>query len=378
MTGTLSTADINKMKKNELIDVAKTRPGYDPQRHTTMSKLRAFLLGADVPENKKDVLLNRAKVFPDFVKSRHGRTIKALEDFLKSKEGHGIVEKQAVVAAAEPRMTRKAFSELDYNDLWKLAKKHGYTDTKNRKGDVLRAFLEQRLEFVSDEPVGRLVVPPAAGEKTAPEQLMEWPVPADVLKKHSATIASLKKLLNVYGVNVAIPRTKKEIVDLFAKSRCSPSSFTCSDDEFCDLRNSLCRDLKIIRNENNEFIRFAKGFTFFDENNRRFYGTKDAIQKIRTALLEQPATPPPAPPAPVQKQSQSTPYATPQATPPATPPAQPAQVSVVRSVSEEKDGISPININHLLNQHSEKDMRKAILNILGLYNDIDPNDEIVS
>lgn len=45
---------------------------------------------------------------------------------------------------------------------------------------------------------------------------------------------------------------------------------------------------------------------------------------------------------------------------------------------EDEEGLSPININRLLDQSSEKEIRKAILNCLGLYNDIDPNDEIVS
>jgi hypothetical protein len=119
----------------------------------------------------------------------------------------------------------------------------------------------------------------------------------------------------------------------------------------------------------------------------RFYGTKEVISKIREAFhkkAEQPSVAPSKSPV-IQGGVVETKMSGTQPPPPAvpSPPIAVQQLSVgsiQTSVPDSKDsGISPININSLLEKpSSEIEIRKAILNCLGLYNEIGPNDELLS
>jgi hypothetical protein len=357
---------IKKMDKDALLVVARDKEGFDPKIHKTKAALLVFILGEKTKKNKKDLLLEEAVKFKHFLKSRHGANIAALQAFLNEARGGGVAEEKSA-----KRIGREDLGTMPYHDLLRLAKKDGYAG-KDKKRPALMAFLEPRYDPKNADVPGRLALPsPAAGEKPpkeARDQLLEWPVSEETLKKHSGTVESLKALLAAKGIRVGLPRTKDEIRALFHKSRCSPAEFSCSDTEFCDLRNKLCRDLNILHDKNNEVKKFAKGFIYYDEEGRRFYGTPDAIAKVRAALAGSPPREEDDGDAEVVVAVKDAAVIQQQKQPHAKSP----------SPVDDEEGISPININRLLDQSSEKEIRKAILNCLGLYNDIDPNDEIVT
>lgn len=354
---------VKKMGKDELVAIAKGREGYNPKTHKTKAALLEFITGEAAKKTKKDLLLEEASKFKNFVKSRDGANVASLKAFLRDAKGVA-QEKNSV-----KKIGRADLPSMVYRDLLKLAKENGYSG-KDKKKDALLAFLEPRIEGAEDDMTGRLALPPVVApvqQKEARAQLLEWPVSEATLKEHDATVGSLKALLAAKGIRVGLPRTRDEIKALFTKSRCSPTEFSCSETEFCDLRNRLCRDLSILHDKDNEVKRFAKGFIYFDEEGRRFYGTPDAIAKVRAALAGSPRR---------QKQEEDEEAEVVVVVKDAAV----AKQSPVQDDDDDDDGISPININRLLDQSagSEKDIRKAILNCLGLYNDIDPNDEIVS
>lgn len=351
---------LKKMDKDALLAIARGREGYDPKIYKTKAALVGFITGEAVKKNKKTLLLEEASKFETFVKSKHGVNIVSLQAFLRDAKGGGVEEEKSVKKIGPVDIT-----SMVYRDILKLAKENGYSG-KDKKKAALLAFLEPLIE--AEDVPGRLALPPAvapAQKQEARAQLLEWPVSEATLKKHSDTVGLLKKLLAAKGISVGLPRTKDEIKALFAKSRCSPTEFTCSETEFCDLRNMLCRDLNILHDKNNEVKKFAKGFIYFDEEGRRFYGTPDAIAKVREALAGSPRRDV----AHDQDEEAEVVIAVKDA----------AVAKQSPTPHDDDDGISPVNINRLLDQSagSEKEIRKAILNCLGLYNDIDPNDEIV-
>jgi hypothetical protein len=254
--------------------------------------------------------------------------------------------------------------KLTLSELRKIAKTHGWTKRTGTKKELVEFIKSKTVKTKQEEK--RLEVP-VVEEVVAvkEEEVEEWPVSADVLKAHSNTVDNLKKLLKAKGIATGLPRTRKEILDLFTKSRCSFHNFTCSEEEFCDLRNNLCRELNILRDKNNELKKLAKGLLYIDEEKGRFYGTPDAIAKVKEVLL--------APPAPVvekavEKMVEKVVEKTKSA-------EKEEEVVVVKH--KEDEGISPININQLLDKPTESEIRRAILHCLGLYHDIDPNDEVL-
>lgn len=338
--------DLKKKLKPELEEIARKMEGYNPKLHKKKGDLVAFILKKEVQPSKKDVLLARASKYVDFKKSVHGASVAKLEAFLADKE------KGDVVVAVKEEEEAEDITKLSLQDLRKIAKTHGWNKRTGTKVALI-AFIRSKTEGVA--PEGRLVVvEEKEKEKEAEPEIEEWPVSPEVLARHSKTVEDLKKLLKAKGVAIGLPRTKKEILELFNRSRCSFNKFTCSEDEFCDLRNSLCRELNILRNKDKEIKKLAKGLVYIDEEKGRFYGTPDAIARVRQMFIH-----------PLVEEKET------------------VLVEVKEKEKEEKtaetqeEGISPININRLLDKPSENEIRRAILHCLGLYHDVDPNDEII-
>lgn len=365
-------------RKSDLIARAEVLPGYKKTVHgKNIASLEAFLQtheqkkkemyrGGGVEESKvaeppvaepvieskkptkKEMLMERAEKYPEFKKSIHGKNIASLMAFLAIMEVGN--EAASTTMAA---ITRQTIQRMSLPELRKLAKERGFKVKKATEKQLLD-FLLAPAASIELEPEPE----PVVAEQLDIGELEEWPVSAEVVAAHSETIERIKELLRHRGIMVGLPRTKKELMELFKKSRCTFENFTCEGDEFCDLRNNLCRDLKILKNQEGELARFAKGIEyedFHDQGGGRFYGTPDAIARVREALVPSPIEPEPIVDA-------------------APTPAEP----IVDAEVETEEGISPININRLLDKPSESEMRKAILNCLGLYNDvIDVNDEII-
>jgi len=372
--------DLKKKLKTELVEIAKAMPGFKAKTHNKKEILIAFILRkevADIPKTKKELLLEKASKYVDFKKTVHGTSVAKLEAFLKSKEdsnsGSGVVEKEKQkvdVVATTSTTTEPDLTKLTVNELRKIAKKYGWTKRTGKKPELIEFI--KTAKRAGNVPQGRLVeaevvVAPPPVMDVRDEDIEEWPISADILAKHAKTVDDLKKLLNAKGIAIGLPRTKKELLELFQKSRCSFKDFTCSKDEFCDLRNNLCRELNILRNKDKEIKKLAKGLVYIDEEKGRFYGTPDAIAKVRQALLHPVATqqaPAPAiaatPAIAVQEETKQEVIV----------PPSPQQ-------QEQEEGISPININRLLDKPNENEIRRAILHCLGLYHDTDPNDEII-
>lgn len=328
--------DLKKKLKAELEGLAKKMDGYNPKLHKKKEDLVAFLLKKEVKPSKKDVLLEKALGYADFKKKVHGTSVAKLEAFLASKESGGVV----VEKEQETDLTK-----LKLQDLRKIAKTHGWNKRTGTKMELI-AFIRSKTEGVA--PEGRLIQNVVETEVAEPE-IEEWPVSAEVLARHSNTVESLKKLLKAKGIATGLPRTKKEILELFNRSRCSFKDFTCSGDEFCDLRNNLCRGLNILRNKDKEIKKLAKGLVYIDEERGRFYGTPDAIARVRQMLV-----------SPIGEDV-----------------VEIVEEKQKEKEKEEEEGVSPININRLLDKPSENEIRRAILHCLGLYHDVDPNDEII-
>jgi len=375
--------------KDELIQLARPRPGYDATVHTTKPKLIAFLRGEAIikKKTKKEQLIEEAEKYTTFKKTTHGKTVKSLEEFLAKVRGGTTV--QAEESRTDTVFTRAGLAKMAYKDLIALARSKGYAEKTRKRADLL-AFLETRLVFreAGDAPGRLIAVPNKEVVQQEGEVLMEWPISERMLQERGRTVDALKKLLALNGISTSIPRKREEILALFKKSRCSPTQFSCTDTEFCDLRNNLCRDLSILHDKDKEVMKLSKGLVYYDEKNRRFYGTKDAIAKVREAFVSplQKQVQVVAPivaekeeevvvePQPIQRQQS---IAVQQIVVPPSPPVESPVVTDRARSSDSKGDISPVNINHLMNQHSEKDLRKALLHVLGLYTDIDANDEVI-
>lgn len=346
--------DLSKKLKKDLMGIASGMEGYSVSKHKKKDELIAFILKKELVKKptKKDELFEKASKYEGFRKTVHGTTIAKLKAFLAEREKtKSVAESVTVVSTAEKTdMTR-----MNVNELRKIAKTHGWKKRTGTKKELI-AFIRERMDIVEEK---RLEILPPVAQTVEEVEMEEWPIHPDILKKNSKTVDDLKKLLKAKGISVGLPRTKKEILELFEKSRCSFKNFVCSDEEFCDLRNNLCRDLNILRNKEKELKKFAKGLVYIDEEKGRFYGTPDAIARVREFFTSKtaPSVIPP-PPSPIVQE-------------------EPVVEEITIGKEKEEEGISPININRLLDKPSESDIRRAILHCLGLYHDIDPNDEIV-
>lgn len=345
--------DLKKKLKPELVEIATKMEGYNVKLHKKKEDLIAFILKKEIVRkpSKKDELMEKALKFADFRKSIHGTSIAKLEAFLAKKE-------KAATDVAVVVEEQDKYATMTMKELREEAKKHGWPKSK-RTGTRI-----ELTEFIKNKVGAAGAVVPSEKVVAVKEEMEEWPVDPSVLQKHSKTVDDLKKLLKAKGIAVGLPRTRKEILELFKHSRCSFKDFTCSDTEFCDLRNNLCRTLNILRNKENEIKKFAKGLVYIDEEKGRFYGTPDAIAKVRQALIH----PEEIVIEPVVQQKEKVVVEKVQQ-------LQPTQEK--EEEEEQEEGISPININKLLDKPSENEIRRAILHCLGLYHDVDPNDEII-
>lgn len=314
---------------------------------------------------KKELLIEKASKYADYDAKLHG-TIARLEAFLADKSKEEITTE---------KKEDKDLTKLSLQELRKLAKTYGWNKRTGTKVALIE-FIQTKMAQSEKEDKRLEAVEKEVVVAHVDEDLEEWPISPEVLAKHSNTVDNLKKLLNAKGIAVGLPRTKKEILDLFKKSRCSFKKFTCSEDEFCDLRNNLCRELNILRNKDKEIKKLAKGLVYIDEEKGRFYGTPDAIAKVRQALVH------PLVVAEVEAEKKEAEPVM-EKTAILVPEQQVVKETVTEEVvpaapaHKEEEGISPININRLLDKPSENEIRRAILHCLGLYHDIDPNDEII-
>lgn len=359
--------DLKNKLKPQLVEIAKKMPGYMPKTHNKKDVLIAFILKKDIEikPTKKELLMEKASKYVDFKKTVHGASVAKLEAFLASKTTGTTTA--PIKEKEKEKVDGDGLTKLPFNDVRKLAKTHGWTKRTGTKKELI-AFIKSKTTGTTTEIEGRLtekVVVPAPATVIEEDTIEEWPISPEVLAKHSKTVEDLKKLLKAKGVSIGLPRTKKEILELFNRSRCSFKNFTCSSDEFCDLRNNLCRELNILRNKDKEIKRLAKGLVYIDEEKGRFYGTPEAIARVREALIHPPVQEKEAPVIVKEKEEE---IIVPVPAPP-TPPAVQKE--------EDDEGISPININRLLDKPDENEIRRAILHCLGLYHDINPNDEII-
>lgn len=349
--------DLKKKLKSDLERIAKTMEGFNPKLHKKKEDLIALILKKERKPSKKEDLMERASKYADFKKKINGGSVAKLEAFLASKEA---ATTTTTIAKEEQKEEKPDLMKLSLQELRKKAKSLGWVKRTGTKTELI-AFIRGKTEGGVIVPEGRLtekvVVEKAMDVETV--DMEEWPVSPEILAKHSKTVDDLKKLLKAKGIAVGLPRTKKEILELFQRSRCSFKNFTCSEDEFCDLRNNICRELNILRNKDNEIKKLAKGLVYIDNEKGRFYGTPDAIAKVRQMFAR------PLPEEVEEVVSVSVPTTT------------PVKVEEVVIAQEKDVGISPININRLLDKPSENEIRRAILHCLGLYHDIDPNDEII-
>lgn len=360
-------------KKEVLIAKASTYTDYDKKLYNTIAKLEAFLKTKEAKvatttttvvavktttkkPTKKELLIAKASTYADYDKNIH-TTIAKLEAFLKGKE-----EKTKTTILVKEKVVPDDMIKLTLSELRKIAKTHGWTKRTGTKKELVEFIKSKTIKTKQEEK--RLEVPVVVKEEEVEVEVEEWPVSPEVLKAHSNTVDNLKKLLKAKGIATGLPRTRKEILDLFTKSRCSFDNFTCSEEEFCDLRNNLCRELKILRDKNNELKKLAKGLLYIDEEKGRFYGTPDAIAKVKEVLV--------VPPVPVVEKAVEKMV---EKVVEKTKSAEKEEEVVVKH--KEDEGISPININQLLDKPTESEIRRAILHCLGLYHDIDPNDEVL-
>lgn len=172
--------------------------------------------------------------------------------------------------------------------------------------------------------------------------------------KKKKTEKQIEAVLAKHKITKGLPRGKESKKKLFTKKRCTGDVNPCSEEELCDLNINLCVD-------KTEKVNNANKMDKEMINGKSYYGTAEARALVKDALLA-PVSPPigggveeskrEAPSLPVLEEHQE--------------------------VVEKPDVISPININRLLDKSSEEDIRKTILNCLGLYHEIiNPNDEIV-
>ena len=413
-------APLKKKKgKKELIAIAEKLPGWKKSwKIKNIKDLEEFIQRAagspvmnvgqapPVEEEKKkmgkkELLIAQASKIPGFRISIQGKNMAELKKFIAAANTGAVppplsqVEEEEVeVEPVSQEYTRNSILGMNEKEAKKLAKTEGWNGRKDRIKDAKQYLLNKFNLITEDEEE----------KEEAVVEIVEWPISVEEIRRNSGTIKALKELLIARGIATSLPRTKEEILKLFNKSRCDFDNFTCNEDEFCDLRNQLCRELDFLREEGDDEIKkFAKGLIYLPDtetaNRGRFYGTREAIHKVKTFLANKDVE--------IQEEDDD------EIVPPSIMHDEHVEKDLEEAVEEEaleeedleeedleeeaveeevveeeaveeevapvmEEGISPININNLLNKHSENEIRKAILNCLGLYNDrLDPNDEIV-
>jgi hypothetical protein len=383
------------MRLGELIQIAKDRPNYDPKIHNSKETLLNFLR-PDKKPTKKDLLIAEAQKISGFKKSEHGKNVKTLKAFIDAHKNGGVVQTKTHLPPVAVSTWREV-EALDFQSLKKLAKERGWDKgSKGKKHELLeflRPIFEKTPSPQTSGPLPSTPPPPPEEKEEVDWRLVEWPIPDDVVNGASGN--QLLELLESRGIRVAVPRNNPKRKKLFKKKRCDTDHFVCDESEFCDLRNHLCLDLTDLK--------VANGNLYYDEKGHRFLGSKEAIAEVKRLLR----TPPPPEvimdeeeeeeiipedeellPAPTIDPDKCYTCVTGEETPvqetpspeQKTPtPEQKTPSSVQAIPSPEIDNIrSPININNLLEKPSEQDIRRTILKCLGLYNDLDPNDEIMT
>lgn len=369
----------------KLKEIAKKHSGYkasDYAKSSSKDKLIDFLISKGEKACKGSSAPSDAPV------------VVAVKDVVVEEKTNVATEKLAEKRARKRGRPAQSVEGLTKEDIRNLAGKNGnYARLKRIAADLnwngkswkKVELVEFLLPLFPDappaaQPVGRLdvvaapVAPIKEKEKEKVEEeieLLEFPVSDEVIAKHSGTVDRLKNLLKCNGITTSLPRRKEDLIALFKKRRCSDKEFNCNDTEFCDLRNKLCNDLKLLR-KGDKFPHLANGLAYLsDEGHGRFVGTKEAIGILEAVF----AAPPPSiqeeKRAVVQEENEEVVVSPPRPVKQKTPETSPQQ-------QQDESGISPININRLLDKPaSEKDIQKAILHCLGLYHDIDKNDEVI-
>jgi len=333
--------DVEKYKafledKNKGVEVKKARKVKAPVAAVSVAEVVVETIAATVQKpNLKALLIERLhKVDKDY--NTNNKTIPKLKDRLG----------EELVKEVEEEFTK---IEAEFK-----------AENKNKKVKKTKEVAVASMVCMADLPEG-------------------WPpAPEEYEDKGSKkkTEGDINALLEKHNITEGLPRGKEPKKKLFKKKRCTGDNNPCTEDEHCDLRKNLCVDKTDVANNANKMDKEVI-------NGKSYYGTKEARALVKDALLA-PASPSPAAPvAPVA-------------------PAADADVVEVATVAKvgggvaetktppevvveqekesvEKPGaISPISINRLLDKSSEEDIRKTILNCLGLYHElVNPNDEIV-
>ena len=434
-------SQMQKKNKGELVELAKSKAGYDPKVHKDRDSCINFLAGGKLKKTEKDMLRQKCEQYSDFRKSIHGLTKTSMKEFLAKKdpenatitppsssspsvvvasaaaaaveEGNAVVMKRKKKVLTLPK-TKAELLNMTYPDMRKLATMEGWDNKNKSDRDTVREFLMKRIEehreSSSQEEGGAA---PTVEEEEEVIEFTEWPVPESVLNQlHSKK--AIEKVLYDHGIREGkfLRGKREELKALLRKNRCDADNFTCSPNEYCDLRNNLCLDRPVPKNP-------SSGMAFYDRVNKWFYGKKEAIDAIKATLMGDPPTST-APgeriiPLPIltdqetkeeqeevkeaeeedyevvdselpnqqqqqqqQEQQQQQQQEQQQQQQQQQQPQQHQPQQQQQQQQQREEGISPININNLLTKPSEQAIRTAILTCLGLYDDISPDDEIIS
>lgn len=390
--------DVKNYKLDELKEVAK-KLGLKNLPKTKASILDVIRVhfGGEAPSPKqkdgsltpktfdevKNMTVANLKIVADKLKVSYKKTVKKAEllELLKKHFQPSSPEPQPVVAGDKPKTPPpshdieklKTFTVVK---LKSLADELGIEYKKTIKKTDLLELIRVRLQ----EGGGQKQKTPVETADEEPD-VQAWPVPEEILRKKYNTVAKLKELLTKMGITKAIPKNKNDILAFFRKKRCSPSNYSCSETELCDLRNQLCEELGLVRTESGELKKLEGGMDVVFADGV-FYGPKHIIEKIKAdwekskagimvERQEEEEVAPSKTPSPVvplggfQERKQShVPV--------------PVQQAVPVAQEPKEKGISPININQLIDKpYSESEIRQTILHCLGLYQEINPNDEIL-
>ena len=255
---------------------------------------------------------------------------------------------------------------------------------KDRLGEELVKEVEEEFKRVEDEfkvqnknkkvkKIKEVAVASMVRMADLPEGWPPAPEEYEDKGNKKKTEGDINALLEKHNITEGLPRGKEPKKKLFKKKRCTGDNNPCSDEEHCDLRKNLCVDKTDVANNANKMDKEVI-------NGKSYYGTKEARALVKDALLA-PASPSPVAPAAAADVVEVATVATVAkvgggVTESKTPPE--VVVEQEQEIVEKPGAISPISINRLLDKSSEEDIRKTILNCLGLYHElVNPNDEIV-
>jgi hypothetical protein len=255
---------------------------------------------------------------------------------------------------------------------------------KDRLGEELVKEVEEEFKRVEDEfkvqnknkkvkKIKEVAVASMVSMADLPEGWPPAPEEYEDKGNKKKTEGDINALLEKHNITEGLPRGKEPKKKLFKKKRCTGDNNPCSEEEHCDLRKNLCVDKTDVANNANKMDKEVI-------NGKSYYGTKEARALVKDALLA-PASPSPVAPVAPAAAADVVEVATVTkvgggVTESKTPPE--VVVEQEQEIVEKPGAISPISINRLLDKSSEEDIRKTILNCLGLYHElVNPNDEIV-